>query len=86
MSAKPCRGCGKPVVFAKDTDGKWQVLDAHAPIWIQIKSKDSTPRVMREPKAMVSHFATCANANDFSASRKAAPEPDRSFSEPQEMD
>lgn len=84
MSAKPCRGCGKPVVFAKDPDGKWQVLDNVAPVWKQVGIKNGAPYVIREPKAMVSHFSTCPKADDFSGGRRSEPPPpDRDFSEPQ---
>ncbi len=88
MSAKPCRGCGRPVVFAKDPDGKWQVLDNTAPVWKQIGVKDGIARVVREPSALVSHFSTCPKADDFSGrNRETTLEsrmPDRHFSEPQE--
>ncbi len=90
MSAKPCKGCGKSVVFAKDREtGKWQVLDNTAPVWKQIGTKDGVAYVMREPSALVSHFATCSKANDFSSSKKTeAPmqTEDRHFSEPKEID
>lgn len=87
MSAKPCRGCGKPVVFAMDEEGKWQILDASAPIWKQVPSKDGKPHVMRDPKAMVSHFSTCRHANAFSASRaQSQPGPELHFSEPKEVE
>ncbi len=95
MSAKPCRGCGKMVVFAKDPDGKWQVLDNVSPTWEQVGVKDGVARVIRS-KALVSHFATCPDANKFSASNRepvAAAEsqtpftmaPERHFSEPKEV-
>lgn len=82
------------VVFAKDPDGKWQVLDNTAPVWKQIGVKDGIARVVREPSAMVSHFSTCPNANEFSASkRESEPEsktpftmaPQKHFSEPKEV-
>ncbi|PYS91476.1 MAG: hypothetical protein DMF62_02375 [Acidobacteria bacterium] len=82
MSAKPCRGCGKLVVFAKDPDGKWQVLDASAPVWRQSGVKEGVAQVVRDSKAMVSHFSTCADANKFSASKK----PERNFYEAEGAD
>jgi len=73
------------VVFAKDPDGKWQVLDNTAPVWKQIGMKEGVARVVREPSAMVSHFSTCPNANDFHKKPEpAAPPADRHFSEPAE--
>ncbi len=84
MSAKPCKGCGKMVVFAKDKDtNKWQVLDNTAPVWKQIGVKDGVAYVVREHAALVSHFSTCPDANKFSSSKQ--PElPERNFSEPKE--
>ena len=84
MSAKPCRGCGKQVVFAKDQNGKWQVLDNIAPTWEQAGIRDGVPVVIRS-KAMVSHFSTCPDANKFSSARREAEPtpPERHFSEPQ---
>lgn len=90
MSASPCKGCGRPVVFAKDPDGKWQVLDNVAPVWRQVGSKDGIAYVVREPKALVSHFSTCSKPDQFSASKRpeqlAMPEPERHFSEPGEQE
>ena len=89
MSAKPCRGCGKMVVFAIDKDtGKWQVLDNVAPVFKQIGMKDGKPYVIRDKTAMVSHFATCPSANEFSAtSRRDLPSagPEQHFSEPKDV-
>lgn len=83
MSAKPCKGCGKLVVFAKDPDGKWQVLDSVAPVYRQTGVKDGVAQVVRDTKALVSHFATCPNANKFSGGGVRAIPPERHFSEPQ---
>lgn len=83
MSAKPCHGCGKLVVFAKDSFGKWQVLDNVSPTWEQCGTKDGVAMVIRS-KAMVSHFSTCSDANKFSASKKDS-EPQTHFSEPPEL-
>ncbi len=84
MSAKPCKGCGRPVVFAKELGtGKWQVLDNVSPCWEQVGVKDGVAVVVRA-KAFVSHFSTCPKADDFSASKRQEPAQDRHFSEPEE--
>ena len=85
MSAKPCRGCGKLVVFAKDPDGKWQVLDVSVPTWEQIKSKDGVAQVRRS-QAMASHFSACPYASSFSRANRPAEQPvQRDFNEPKEI-
>lgn len=55
MSAKACRFCGRPVVFALGPDNTWQILDTSWPCWVQVKNKDGRPHVIREPKALASH-------------------------------
>lgn len=85
MSAKPCKGCGKPIVFGKDKDtGKWQVLSNSAPIWRQVGTEKGVPIVVRDTSALLSHFVNCPNANQFSAGKKP-PEPERHFSEPDDI-
>lgn len=82
MSAKPCKGCGKLVVFAKDRDtDKWQVLDNTAPVWKQVGLKNGVPYVIRDKTALVSHFSTCSKANDFSSTNSEQAH----FSEPKEV-
>lgn len=67
-----CRGCGKEIVFADLVDdqgifiGKSVPLDPKPPVY-EINS-DGTAE--RRRGAMVSHFATCTEANRFSGSRK----------------
>jgi len=89
VSAKPCKGCGKLVVFAKDREtGKWQVLSNQAPIWkVTGHDPQGVPLVERDTKALLSHFVNCPNANDFSASKKKeeAPPAQQHFSEPKEL-
>lgn len=82
------------VVFAKDPDGKWQVLDNVSPTWEQVGVKEGVARVVRS-KALVSHFSTCPDANKFSANNREdtmesktpfTMAPDRHFSEPKESE
>lgn len=87
MSAKPCKGCGKLVVFAKDPEGKWQVLDNTAPTWKQIGVKDGIARVIRAEGVMVSHWSTCPEAYKKVGERTwEKPPEDRHFNEPKEAD
>lgn len=61
-----CKGCNKPIVWGLTEDGKRIPLDPSAPVYVR-----DGEVVRRERLAMVSHFATCPKANDFSASKKA---------------
>lgn len=70
----PCRGCGRPVIFVSvaKPDGSHATvpLDPSAPVfyresdgegggvWVQDRTRE----------ILVSHFATCSKANDFSGS------------------
>ncbi len=70
MSA--CRGCGKEIVWAGTKDGKKIPLDPRPPVFrvypfIQ-GGQAEAERV--GDNFMVSHFATCPQANKFSASNK----------------
>lgn len=64
----PCRGCGKPVFFVTDCEGKRQVLDARPPIFVRQRDGDGGAIWARDTSGeiAVSHFATCPKANDFS--------------------
>lgn len=58
----PCKACGHPVIFAQDTEGKIQCLDATAPTYGHI-GETSTGQwtVRRMLGGFVSHFCTCPN-------------------------
>lgn len=76
MSAEPgrrsCRGCGKPLIFARDSEsGKIVPLDPVPPTW-RLEKDLTGEEVAVRSDALVSHFSTCPNANDFSAGRKRA--------------
>jgi hypothetical protein len=74
LKTSPCRGCGKPMVWGETPDGKKIPLDPKPPVYHRDGQKpDGTLIVLRLPDAYVSHFATCAKANDFSASKKRTP-------------
>jgi len=62
-----CKGCGKEIIWAKRrASGKTIPLDPSLPIYAFENGECWEPDL---PLA-VSHFKTCPNANDFSASRK----------------
>ena len=51
----PCRGCGKPILWAETIEGKKIPLDPRPPVYRFISEK----QVMRDQEAYVSHWATC---------------------------
>lgn len=59
---KPCRVCGRRVVFLKDQDGKTQVLDVVAPVYIVTEGGPGP--CARSRAAYVSHWATCPKADE----------------------
>lgn len=75
----PCRGCGKPIMWGVTEEGKKIPLDPKPPVYrvVHDRSQDGkwTIRAIRKENCMVSHFATCPAANQFSASRKAGATP-----------
>lgn len=82
MKTVPCKGCGKPIVWAKLPDGTKVPLDPAPPTYqfcdapgtdpdganaFRVNGKDYT----RNP-VFVSHFATCPKAAQFSRSRPSS--------------
>lgn len=78
IRAARCRYCDKKVYWLLDADGKKQILDAVAPVFI---ADGSTPmglpdggaevrRCTRHRGAFVSHFATCPKVDDVKRDRK----------------
>lgn len=69
-----CKGCGKKIAYARITkaDGQPGVipLDVSAPCYTMIMDETGQMVGTREHMAFVSHFATCAKANDFSKGTK----------------
>lgn len=75
-----CRGCGREIVWGTTEDGKKIPLDPRAPVYTLGPKKigdnpafgesDGDQLVKRTSLAMVSHFATCPKANDFSGGRR----------------
>lgn len=70
-----CKGCGKPMLWAKNENGKMIPLDPKAPVWAmtgEAENDGALPLVERAPNAFVTHFATCPQANRFSGASKKA--------------
>ena len=70
-----CRGedCTTEIIFGKDeVTGKTIPLDTRAPVYriTQSNPASGVVTVERVADCFVSHFATCVNAPQFSASRK----------------
>lgn len=76
MSVKPqhgdrrnCRACGTPLVFIRDIEGTLHPLDAQAPTY-RIEPDAFGVEVAVRADALVSHFATCSKAEQFSGGQK----------------
>jgi len=65
-----CRGCGLSIVWATDPDGKKIPLDPRPPVYNVDGLGPGDPVCERNRAAMVSHFATCSAANEFSRGRR----------------
>lgn len=70
-----CKGCGKEMVWGITGTGKKIPLDPGPAIYRVVElngvaKNEGEAFVERIPGAMVSHFATCPKAADFSGSKK----------------
>jgi hypothetical protein len=67
-----CKGCGKEIVWGVTPDGKRIPLDPKPPIYAVAQDVGGALHLRRMPTGdvMVSHFATCPQANEFSASKR----------------
>jgi len=67
-----CKGCGKPTWWGVTTDGKKIPLDARAPVYRAVEGQMINDGVVieRTSDSLVSHFATCREANQFSGKNK----------------
>ena len=76
MIKVPCRGCGKPMIWAEDNEGKNIPLDPKPPVYELMGENRGKSLVRRHRQAFVSHFATCPDAAQFSKGRKPRPDGD----------
>ncbi len=75
MSEAICKGCGKPIVWGETPDGKKVPLDPKPLVYMLLAGRAFGTNLQRierlqQDEAMVSHFATCPNANDYSTSKR----------------
>lgn len=66
---RECKGCGKSILFAQTEDGKIIPLDTIPPTYLLERDLTGVLVAVRSD-AVVSHFATCPKANDFSKGKK----------------
>lgn len=68
---RACRACGRQPQFVKGENGKIIPLDRVSPVFEVIKDLAGQEVAKRVGSTiMVTHFATCPAANDFSGSKK----------------
>ena len=68
-----CRGCGKPIVFGDLPTGGKVPLDPKAPVYDVEGIIGGTVTATRRTEAMVTHFATCPAASNFTKQKAGAP-------------
>jgi hypothetical protein len=64
-TTRKCAGCSKAILWAVNEDGARIPLDPVAPVY-----EVDGQVVRRTRQALVSHFATCPKADQFSAGRR----------------
>lgn len=67
----PCKGCGRPIVFARNTlTGALVPLDPKPATYC---AQEFEGQIICAPsESMVSHFITCPKADHFSGGKKGA--------------
>lgn len=74
-TVKPCKGCGKPMVWATKEDGVWIPLDPVSPVYTAVIIEDfqgrTHPKAIRNMLSFVSHFVTCPKREEFSGKKAA---------------
>jgi hypothetical protein len=78
----PCKGCGHLIVWGVTEEGKRIPLDPRPPVYLvsyngeehittAVRANgEEAPKLESEATFMVSHFATCTHANEFSGKGK----------------
>lgn len=61
----PCKGCGRPIVWARNTQTEKRVPLDPKPVCYVVQEFDGE-LICGPVTAMVTHFATCPKASDFS--------------------
>ena len=72
MSEKTyCRGCGREVIWGVTADNVRVPLDPRPAVYeVYAQDRQVGRAIARLESAMVTHFATCVKANEFSGSKK----------------
>jgi hypothetical protein len=73
-----CKGCGRPIVWAKNAEGKAIPLDPRAAVYRvredsrgELHAERSNTDQDDQCWYFTTHFATCSHANEFSGSKSA---------------
>lgn len=75
MTPKPCRSCGRPLIWGVTMQGRRMPVDAKPQgkrIVLEPAIKDDLPPLATVVDVYVSHFATCPNAEQHRKARTPA--------------
>ena len=73
----PCDGCGRPIIWAETKDGTRIPLDPRPAVYMTTGFAGGTVvKAERTKDALVSHFAICPTANEFSGKGKDEGQPE----------
>ena len=75
MKTSLCKGCNKPIVWGETSEGRRIPLDPGPAIYAVGETSGGTITAERSKEHMVTHFATCPKASDFSGKKDAKPDP-----------
>jgi hypothetical protein len=67
---RPCKACKAPLIFVRDMEGRTQVLDKAAPVYILRDDIDGNSVAIRAANSYASHYSTCPRASEFSRKEK----------------
>lgn len=67
--SRPCKACGRKLLFVRDENGRLHPLDAEAPVFVLTTDLYGQAIAVRAANSYVTHFATCPKASAFSKER-----------------
>lgn len=70
MTTTPCKGCGKPIIWAKTPSGATIPLDARATVY-RLETENGVTKALPDGNHFVSHFVTCPERASFSGRNKS---------------
>lgn len=70
IERRNCRACGCPLAFVPGPNGKKIPLDERSAVYRIANDMLGNPVAEKVTDAYVTHFASCAKANDFSGKKK----------------